>query len=232
MKELHLLGLPESDVNRGLEGVASPDGNPRLSLMVGDAVVTARFVATARTPAAARRLLADPVARARRLFRTWIYGEDGESPAEALMRLLAKRKLTLALAESCTGGLIGHLLTEVPGMSAHLREGCVTYSNEAKVRRLRVPSATIRRFGAVSAETAAAMAEGALRTSRAGAALAVTGIAGPGGGTREKPVGLVFVAARVAGRTTVRELRLAGTRTMIKARAARLAIGELIGRLR
>jgi nicotinamide-nucleotide amidase len=114
----------------------------------------------------------------------------------------------LATAESCTGGLVAGLLTEIPGSSAVVERGFVVYSNDAKVELLGVPAETIAAHGAVSAETARAMAEGALKASHADVAVSVTGIAGPDGGTAEKPVGLVwFASARRGGKTVAREAR-------------------------
>jgi nicotinamide-nucleotide amidase len=111
--------------------------------------------------------------------------------------------LKVATAESCTGGLIAALLTEIPGSSAVVERGFVTYSNEAKQELLSVPAATIRVHGAVSGETARAMAEGALGASRADLAVSVTGVAGPDGGSAEKPVGLVWFACAKRGGATV-----------------------------
>jgi PncC family amidohydrolase len=118
-------------------------------------------------------------------------------------RALQERGWWVATAESCTGGLVGHLLTETPGSSAWVSGGAITYSNEAKVSVLGVNSQTIERHGAVSAECAAEMAAGALRLLGADFALALTGIAGPGGGTAEKPVGLTFVALGCAPETGI-----------------------------
>jgi nicotinamide-nucleotide amidase len=120
--------------------------------------------------------------------------------ATALLTLCRDRGLKLATAESCTGGLVAGLLTEIPGSSAVVERGFVVYSNLAKRQLLGVPDATLARWGAVSAETALAMAHGALAHSAADLAVAITGVAGPDGGTAEKPVGLVhFAAARRGG---------------------------------
>jgi nicotinamide-nucleotide amidase len=115
--------------------------------------------------------------------------------AAALLDLCRRKKLRIATAESCTGGLIAATLTEIPGSSDVVERGFVTYSNEAKETMLGVPGTTLRTFGAVSRQTAEAMAKGALRQSHAELAVSVTGIAGPGGGSLEKPVGLVHFAA-------------------------------------
>lgn len=124
-----------------------------------------------------------------------MFTEDKIAPARDLLDELRKRGLKIVTAESCTGGLIAALLTEIPGSSDVFERGFVTYSNDAKAETLGVPRAVIEQFGAVSREVAVAMAEGALARSKANIAVAVTGIAGPGGGSVEKPVGLVIIAA-------------------------------------
>src|ERR1700749_1858438 len=124
------------------------------------------------------------------------------SAADVLTAARAKG-LKIAAAESCTGGLIAGLLTEIPGSSDVFDRGFVTYSNEAKEQMLGVPASVIRQHGAVSEQVARAMAEGAIRNSSAQAAIAVTGIAGPGGGSEQKPVGLVHIAAARAGEATL-----------------------------
>jgi nicotinamide-nucleotide amidase len=130
--------------------------------------------------------------------------------ATQLLEKARSKRLTIATAESCTGGLIVGLLTEIAGSSDVLERGFVTYSNAAKVEMLGVPEATLIAHGAVSEATARAMAEGALTHSRAALSVAVTGIAGPDGGTAEKPVGLVHFACAVTGHPTVHVLRRFG----------------------
>jgi nicotinamide-nucleotide amidase len=128
--------------------------------------------------------------------------------AETLLDAARAKGLKIATAESCTGGLIAGLLTEIPGSSDVLERGFVTYSNDAKEAMLGIPPALIRQHGAVSEAVARAMAEGAIRNSAAQLSVAVTGIAGPGGGTDDKPVGLVHIAAARAGEATLhRECR-------------------------
>jgi nicotinamide-nucleotide amidase len=119
--------------------------------------------------------------------------------ARALLALCKARKLKLAAAESCTGGLLTAALTEIPGSSEVIDRGFVTYSNESKHEMLGVPTRTLEKYGAVSRETALAMAKGALANSLADITVAITGIAGPGGGSKQKPVGLVHIAAAARG---------------------------------
>jgi PncC family amidohydrolase len=144
---------------------------------------------------------------------------------------LLARGARLALAESCTGGLVAAMITAVPGSSRYLVGGVVAYHNRAKSALLGVRSATIARWGAVSAPVAAAMARGARRALAADVAAAVTGIAGPGGGTPAKPVGLVFVAVSGGGRTRCRRAVFAGGRGRVRAQAADLALKMLLEHL-
>jgi nicotinamide-nucleotide amidase len=138
--------------------------------------------------------------------------------------MLMRSKTTIAAAESCTGGLIAHKLTNVPGVSAVLLESVVTYSNASKMARLGVAESTLRAHGAVSSECAREMAEGVARTSGAAVGVATTGIAGPTGGTATKPVGLVYHAVAFHGRTRVERRVFPGERTHVKERAANLAL--------
>ena len=133
---------------------------------------------------------------------------DLRRAAMRVLDLCRARKLLVATAESCTGGLVAAALTEIAGSSDVVDCGLVTYSNNAKQKLLGVPAATLTRYGAVSAETALAMAKGALRNSQADIAVSITGIAGPGGGSKQKPVGLVyFAAASRDGRQLARSRR-------------------------
>ena len=193
---LHTFGISESALNdclRPLFGELGGDSDRVLAFLAGEARVDVRLTvraATRRALAAAERPL---LTRIRRLLpRDCIYGKNDATLESVASALLRRRGLKLAVAESCTGGLVAKRLTDLAGSSDILLEGWVTYSNTAKRRRLGVRAATLRRHGAVSSETAREMALGALRESGADVALAVTGIAGPSGGTPEKPVGLVW----------------------------------------
>lgn len=128
-----------------------------------------------------------------------MFSSELMAEAEGLLAAMRAKRLSLVTAESCTGGLVTALLTEIPGSSDVVDRGFVTYTNAAKIELLGVPAAVIERHGAVSAAVAVAMTEGALRHSHATVSVAVTGIAGPGGGTAQKPVGLVYIAAQRQG---------------------------------
>ncbi len=153
------------------------------------------------------------------------------SQAEALLESYRRAGLTIATAESCTGGLVAGCLTEIAGSSDVFERGFVTYSNAAKAEVLGVPAALIAERGAVSAEVAEAMARGALKRSTADAAIALTGVAGPGGGTAEKPVGLVHIGAvRRGGAARLRREIFGGDRTAVRASSVAAAL-ELLGEL-
>lgn len=150
---------------------------------------------------------------------------------EQVVSLLAEKGLTVTTAESCTGGLIAGTLVNVSGASDVLNEGYVTYSNEAKERLVGVRRETLERYGAVSRQTAEEMAVGAAVSASANAALSATGIAGPGGGTVEKPVGLVYIGCFLNGTTVVKECRFRGTRMDNRLHTVREALELLLERL-
>jgi nicotinamide-nucleotide amidase len=157
-----------------------------------------------------------------------VYSTEDKTLPEVVGELLRQKRMTLATAESCTGGLVGKLITDVPGSSDFYRGGWVTYSNESKNRELGVPEERLKKHGAVSEPVAGAMAQGAVRKSGADAAIAITGIAGPDGGTEQKPVGLVYIAVQIGKNLEVREFRFAPiSREMIRQRAALSALNLL-----
>jgi nicotinamide-nucleotide amidase len=157
----------------------------------------------------------------------WIYSENGEGLEAVVGSLLEARGRTLACAESCTGGLLAHRLTNIPGSSAYFLESAVAYGNRAKMRRLHVPAALLARYGAVSRPVARAMAEGLRKTSGADYALAITGIAGPGGGSSRKPVGLVYTALTANRHTIVHRNVFWGGREQVKFQSSQKALDLL-----
>lgn len=167
------------------------------------------------------------VAQVREVLQPWLFSEGDETMEELVGQLLSSHHTTLALAESCTGGLIAHRLTEVPGSSTYLDRGVVTYSNKAKQELLGVPSRTLRKYGAVSAEVAEAMAKGIREKSRVKLGVSVTGIAGPGGGSAKKPVGLVFMAIDGPNGCQSQRCQFWGDRTEIKFRSSQSALNMI-----
>ena len=154
-----------------------------------------------------------------------------KSLEESVVELLAQKKMTVTTAESCTGGLIAGTLVNVAGASDVLNEGYVIYSNDAKERLVGVKHETLEEYGAVSEQTAREMAEGAAKAAGADAALSATGIAGPGGGTEEKPVGLVYIGCYVNGETTVKECRFEGSRMENRLHTVETALQLLLRQL-
>jgi nicotinamide-nucleotide amidase len=160
-----------------------------------------------------------------------VFSMAGEELEEVVGRLLSEQGKTLAVAESCTGGLLGHRLTNVPGSSEYFLEGFIAYGNQAKIRDLNVPEALIQNHGAVSAEVAGAMADGARQKAGSSFGLAITGIAGPAGGTAEKPVGLVYTALAWEGGADVVKNVFLGKREQIKFQSSQKALDMLRRRL-
>lgn len=235
-RTLHTFGLSEAEVERRLRGLAVLRRPVRLGLLaspLGVAVSLTCVAPPSGGPRSSRRPSPTDIAAALKKIEarlgTHVYAHEAETMEEVVGGSLSAAGLTLSLAESCTGGLISHRLTQVPGSSAYLDRGVVCYSNAAKVRWLRVSQAVLRRHGAVSAEVAAAMARGVRRNSGTDLGLSVTGIAGPTGATEGKPVGLVYIALDAKGlrRPTVREHRFFGNRSTIKLRASQAALNQL-----
>jgi nicotinamide-nucleotide amidase len=160
----------------------------------------------------------------------FIYGEGETEIEQVIADLLFKKKLTIAVAESCTGGLISHKLTQIPGSSAYFNRGIVAYSNKAKMEILKVPRQTIEKHGAVSRETAQAMAVGVRKISETEIGLSATGIAGPGGGTQEKPVGLVYIGYADSEQVLIEEHHFPRERWWNKERTAVTAL-DLVRRV-
>jgi len=203
--------------------------NPTVGTTARQAVIGVRIHAWGHTREEAAALLDETAAEVRRRLGTLVFGEEDQTLGQAVGRLLLERSLTISTAESCTGGLIAKTLTDVPGSSGYFVQGHITYSNEAKTRVLGVPADLIARHGAVSPQVAEAMAAGCRHASGSDLALSVTGIAGPTGGTAEKPVGLVHIGlAEASGcRTWEHRFGSALNREEIRERAGRAALNHL-----
>jgi len=229
---LRLGGIGESQTEAEIADLIRAQTNPTIAPLAREYEAHLRITARAPDRAAADKLIAPIEAEIRRRLGDHVYGADEETLEAAVGKMLREARLTLAAAESCTGGLIGHRLTNVPGSSDYFAGSLVTYSNEAKTALLNVPEETIRRHGAVSADTARAMAEGAREAYGSDIAVSSTGIAGPSGGTAAKPVGLVYTAIAGLGDAIAEEHRLRGNREMVKGRAAQAALYLLYRALR
>lgn len=227
-RTLRIVGMGESAVEektRDLMHAADPTVAPYAKL--GE--VHLRVTSKAPNEAEADARIAPVVEEIRHRLGNVIYGEgDRATLEEIVVTLLSRRKQTVATAESCTGGTLSGRITNVPGSSAVFQVGLVTYSNEAKIHLLKVPASLVGNFGAVSAEVAQAMAERVRELSGADFGLSVTGIAGPDGGTPEKPVGLVYIGlATPSGVTTATKNLFTGSRADVRLRSTQTALDLL-----
>jgi nicotinamide-nucleotide amidase len=220
---LKVAGLGESAVEervRDLLGSRNPTVAPLASL--GE--VHLRITAKGEDPASADQMIGTVEEKLRERLGDAVFGADEETLEQVVVQRLIERNLTLALAESCTGGMLADRVTNVPGCSAIFLAGIVAYGNKAKSEFLGVPGELIERHGAVSHEVAKAMASGARAAAGADIGMGITGIAGPGGGSPAKPVGLVYIALSAEDEDSSQELRSAGNRLDIKRRSAQAAL--------
>lgn len=230
---VHTFGLGESDLAQRLASLMDRDRNPKVGTTVSGGIVTVRVRSEAPTASAAQTALEATVTEVEARVAPFAFGRDEASLPGSLVAELTTRGQTLVTAESCTGGLLGAMVTDVPGSSAAYLGGWVTYSGRLKTAELGVPETLIAAYGEVSREVVEAMASGALAASGADYALSITGIAGPTGGTPDKPVGTVWLglAARDhdgAGAARSWLLRVVGTdRQSIRDRSAKTALQAL-----
>lgn len=212
-----IVGPGESSVETQILDMLDTQDNPTIAPYAKTGEVHLRVTARAKDEKEAREKTAPVVEELYRRFGNAVYTTDADETLEmALTKLLMKKKYTMTTAESCTGGMIAARMVNAPGVSAVLKSGFITYANEAKEELLGVSHDTLEKFGAVSRETAKEMAEGAVKAAHTDAAVAVTGIAGPDGGTKEKPVGLVYIGVNVRGNVEVREYHFSGSRQKIR----------------
>ncbi|MFL6228942.1 MAG: competence/damage-inducible protein A [Pyrinomonadaceae bacterium] len=228
---LRVSGLGESAVDERIAPVYRQYTNPQTTILFNRSEIEIHLTAQGKTEQEAELLLDGLAGQIEERLGDAIFAYRGEKMEEVVGLRLAVNGFTLATAESCTGGLVAERITEVPGSSVYFKEGVVAYSNEAKVRMLGVPSDLIAEYGAVSAPVAEAMAEGVRLRADADFGVAVTGIAGPGGGSDDKPVGLVYIALADDAHTEHRKLLLPGDRQLIRWRASQAALDLLRRRL-
>lgn len=218
-----LIGIGESAAEEVVHDLIHGT-NPTLAPLAHTGEVHLRAGAKASTRAEAEALLLPLETELRRRLRRFIYGTDDTTLEAAVVRTLIDRGLTLACAESCTGGMLGSRLTSISGSSAAFRGGLITYADTAKIDLLGVDPALLAAHGAVSAPVAEAMARGARDRLGADIGVSITGVAGPEGGTPEKPVGLVYIGLCTAGETLSRENHFIGLRETIRQRSTQVAL--------
>ena len=226
-RTLKTTGLTESEVDAKVQDLLRMTGAATVGIYAHPGQVDLRITARAVSVTAAGRLLSRLEKKIRRRLGKLIYGADSETLEQTVCAFLKKLRRTLAVAESCTGGLVQHRLTETAGASDVFLGGVVAYSNSVKRSTLGVSETCLKKHGAVSPQTARAMAEGVRRLTGSDSGLAVTGIAGPTGGSRKKPVGLVYIALSADRKTQTRRFLFSGTRSQIKLKASQAALDLL-----
>jgi nicotinamide-nucleotide amidase len=228
-RSLHCFGRGESDIGHEIRDLMAPGGNPLVGTRAGLGLITLRIDARAADPTAAEAMLDEMETELRRRLGVLIFGRGNETLASVVGELLAAAGQTLSVAESCTGGLVGKLLTEVPGSSRYFLGGVISYADQVKTHLLGVSAELLRSVGAVSAEVAQAMASGVAGALGSDWAISITGIAGPSGGSPRKPVGLVFIGLKTPVGGQVKELQFGESmpREVIRERAAHSALNLL-----
>ena len=228
---LRVAGMGESAVDEKIAPVYTKYENPQTTILFNQSEIEIHLTARGRTEDEANQLLDRVVFEIEEQLGNAIFAFRGEKMEEVIGLKLTVGGYTLAVAESCTGGLLAERLTEVPGSSKYFIEGVVTYSNESKTRLLGVEPILLLEYGAVSGPVAEAMSEGMRNRAATDFALSITGIAGPDGGTEDKPVGTVFIAISSEAGTEHRRLKLPGDRNLIRWRATQAAMDLLRRRL-
>jgi nicotinamide-nucleotide amidase len=231
VRRLRCFGAGESTIAELIGDAMRRGRNPLVNCTASSGVITLEIIAVARHPDEAEKMAVSEEQSLRAALGEVVYGTDDQTLAEVVGEGLARRGETLAVAESCTGGLLAKLITDIPGASRYFTYGWVTYSDEAKSRELDVPAEMVDEYGAVSEQVACAMARGARRKAGAGYAIAITGIAGPGGGTEQKPVGLVYIAVDSQAGTDTSRYLFSFDRSTVRLRAAQTALDMLRRRL-
>jgi len=223
-RTLRTFGLGESDIDEKITHITEKYSNPCIAFLAHATEVDVKITAKAGNQDIADSLIADVETQIRDCLGDCVFGADDETMEKIVSAILTLRNKTIAVAESCTGGLISNLLTNVSGSSAYFIESIIAYSNEAKIRLLHVSPQTIEEFGAVSSQTASAMAKGIKELAGTDYGLSITGIAGPTGGTSQKPVGLVYIGLAHQNGVDTSEYKFFGTREIIKQKAAQTAL--------
>lgn len=226
-KVLRTVGIGESALEELIKDYILNQNNPTIALLARSGEIHVRLTAKEQTQAAANALIESLEVKVRQRIGEYVFGTDNETLELIAGRALTEKGWTISLAESCTGGLTTSRITDVPGSSDYLKGSIVSYSNEAKNKLLGVPEPILHEYGAVSQQTAIAMAEGVKKLFETQIGVGITGIAGPGGATSDKPVGLVYIAVSGPAGTECYEQHFVGERTSIKNRTALMALNYI-----
>ena len=226
-KTLRLFGIGESLMAQKLNNLIQNSKNPTVAPYAKDNDVTLRITAKGNSEKECDDLINPVEKEIKDALGEYIYGEGETSLENVVSEILCNNKLSVSTAESCTGGMVAASLISYPGISDVFKEGAVTYSNESKMKRLGVRKETLDRYGAVSEETAREMAIGIAREANTDISISTTGIAGPGGGTDEKPVGLVYIGVFIKGKVVVNKFNFTGNRERIRRKTTMNALNIL-----
>ncbi len=226
-ENLKLFGIGESKVAEILYDYMENNENPTVAPYAEAVGVRLRITAKCKTEEEGKKIIEPVKADIMQKVGEYVYTDTGSSLPYTVVHMLIEKNLTISAAESCTGGMFAKMITDISGSSAILNESYITYANKAKTKLLGVKPETLKQFGAVSEQTAFEMAEGLYKKTGADVCVAFTGIAGPDGGTEEKPVGLVFVGVCVKGTTEVKKLQIYGSRDRVR-NAACLEVFDII----
>ena len=205
---VNIIGMGESSVEAKLYDLMTTSHNPTLAPYVNDGEVRVRVTGSGKNENEAKAVVSVTVQKVKDILGSAVYDVDSPSCEHSLVKLLINNNLTISTAESCTGGLVSSAITAVPGSSEVFGFGVCTYANEAKMKLLGVKAETLEKFGAVSEQTAMEMADGVRKLSGSDIALSLTGIAGPSGGSEEKPVGLVYLGVSVKDKLYAKKMLL------------------------
>ena len=226
-KVLRIIGVGESKIENDLLDLIDKQTNPTIATYAKDGECTVRITAKGKNIEEVEDLILPVYKEIKNRFKEKVYGEDETTIEDEVAKLLVNNNLKIAVAESCTGGMVSSALINYPGISLVFMEGCVTYFNEAKMMSLGVKEETLNTFGAVSEECAKEMAEGVSKRHNTNIGLSTTGIAGPEGGSEDKPVGLVYMGITINNKTIVKKYVFNGDRQQIRNRACKTLLNDL-----
>jgi len=226
-KILKVTGLGESSVNELIRDYINKQTNFSFGIYANPEDIQVQVTTQAPTEKETDKLLQFSVNQLTKILGNYIYGIDDETLEEVVGKLLKTKKLKVAVAESCTGGMLGEMITRIPGSSEYFQGGVISYSAKVKEDLLKVPPEVIKKYGEVSEEVARLMAEGVRINCHSDIGISITGIAGPGGATEKKKVGLVYMALADGKKTVAQKHQLFGDRQLIRLRASRRALNML-----
>ena len=226
-KVLRIIGMGESKIENDLLDLIDKQINPTIATYAKDGECTVRITAKGKNEKEVESLIEPISNEIKSRFKEKVYGEDDTAIEDEVAKILVDNNLTIAVAESCTGGMVAADLINYPGISSVFMEGCVTYSNEAKMMTLNVKKETLNTVGAVSEQCAKEMSEGVAARHNTNIGLSTTGIAGPEGGSEDKPVGLVYMGITINNKTIVKKYIFNGNRQQIRSRACKTLLNDL-----